>query len=329
MQSGSRQAATASEWQELEVALRAADISARPTLLARCLEFLLGRVNALRVDSANARLRRIVPMIKLHGTEYERGKFCERLSRGALTLEHTTAWLRGSLLRLSTVRPDVFAAILRGCPSAFVAAHAAAVMDLIVGDGAVVSAPPASWPETLRLDARRMRELSAEFRLLVLIAIAVVTVREQFDLGPPAAVSEAVAQELTAAPAPASPLPDAGSLEEQVAAVYDRFCSDAEATRRMRHLLRRRLATPTDPVHSLMRRRMRGVWEAAAGGRSGDGEPVPLGGLEALLPRVCEAAGRVGRMAAVNRQVHLPHYDSIIAEAAKSISQTPAPSPAP
>ena len=62
------------------------------------------------------------------------------------------------------------------------AAHAAAVMDLIVVDGAMVS-KPASWLETLRLDARRIWELSAGFRLLVLIAIAVVKARQGFDFG--------------------------------------------------------------------------------------------------------------------------------------------------
>ena len=57
--------------------------------------------------------------------------------------------------------------------------------------------------------------------------------------------------------------------------------------------------------------------------RAGDGDgdgPVPLAGSEALLQRVYQAAGRVGRMAAVNREVHKPHYDTIIAEAAKSMS---------
>ncbi len=112
-------------------------------------------------------------------------------------------------------------------------------------------------------------------------------------------------------------------------AFHDSYCADADARRQKRQLLQKCLATPEDPVHLLMRKRMRSVWEAAAGGRSGDGEPVQLGGLEALLPRVYEAAGRVGRMAAVNRQVHQTHYDSIIAEAAKSISQAPAPNPAP
>jgi hypothetical protein len=133
VQSDSRrvQAATASGWQELETALKTADDLAQPILICRCLEFLLGRVRAMRVDSANARLRRIAPMIKGHGTEYERGKFSGKLSRGVLTLEHTTAWLRGFLMRLSTQHPEVLAAIMRGSSSAFVAAHAAAVMDLV------------------------------------------------------------------------------------------------------------------------------------------------------------------------------------------------------
>ena len=326
VQSDSRKPSTASGWQELESELTGADISAQPKLLCRCLEFLLGRVNALRTDSANARLRRIAPMIRDHGTEYERGKFSDKLSRGVLTLEHTTAWLRCSLTQLSTQHPDIFAAILQGSSSAFVRAHTAAVMDLIVGDSAMVS-KQASWPETLQLDLRRMRDFAAEFIYLVWIAVAAVTAREGFGIDSRATtVSEAVAQVLLTVP---TPVPDVESLEVHVAAVYGQFHADAAATSRMHRILRSRLANPSDAVHALMRGRMRSVWEAGAGWQSKGGGPAALVGLEVLLPRAYQAAGRVGRMAAVNRQVHQLHYDTIIAEVAKSIRQAPAPNQQP
>jgi hypothetical protein len=42
--------------------------------LCRALEMLLGRVNTMLVNAANARLRLIAPVVRDHGVEYEQGK---------------------------------------------------------------------------------------------------------------------------------------------------------------------------------------------------------------------------------------------------------------
>jgi len=46
-----------------------------PLVFCKALEFLLDRVNIMRVDAANARLRLISPVIRDHGVQYERDKF--------------------------------------------------------------------------------------------------------------------------------------------------------------------------------------------------------------------------------------------------------------
>ena len=61
----------------------------QPRAFCDALEFLLERVNAIRIDAANARLRLIAPVIENHGLEYERSKFAEKLENGTLTLERT------------------------------------------------------------------------------------------------------------------------------------------------------------------------------------------------------------------------------------------------
>ena len=53
----------------------AEDTDAKPRAICKALEFLLGRVNAMRIDAANTRLRLIALVIKDHGVDYERGKF--------------------------------------------------------------------------------------------------------------------------------------------------------------------------------------------------------------------------------------------------------------
>ena len=68
--------------------------------LCKVLEFFLDRVNAMRIDAANARLRLIAPVIKDHGIDYERGKFDDKLKDGTLTLQRTTDWIKASVLNV-------------------------------------------------------------------------------------------------------------------------------------------------------------------------------------------------------------------------------------
>jgi len=132
-QSPTRDVETASKWAELQV-----EMADKPTALCRDLEFLLNRVNALRIDAANARLRLIAPVIRDHGVEYERGRFQDKLNNGTITLEVTAVWLRTSH---GTSPIDMLAnALLR-----------------------LVEDPPAVFPETLLLDAARIRTMHSEF----------------------------------------------------------------------------------------------------------------------------------------------------------------------
>ena len=68
-----------------------------PVILCKCLEFLLDRVNVMRIDAANTRLRLIAPVIRDHGVDYERGKFQDKLNDGTLTLQRTTDWIQSSI----------------------------------------------------------------------------------------------------------------------------------------------------------------------------------------------------------------------------------------
>ena len=89
VQAAGRDEETRARWGLVEQGMREASAEGRPRALCVALEFLLDRVNAMRVDAANARLRLIAPVIKDHGVDYERGKFQDKLDDGSLTLERT------------------------------------------------------------------------------------------------------------------------------------------------------------------------------------------------------------------------------------------------
>jgi hypothetical protein len=95
-QSPRRDTETAERWAALQEEMTAAPEDKRSVVLCKGLEFLLDRVNAMRIDAANTRLRTISPYIRDHGVTYEREKFQDKLNAGTLTLARTRTWLRAS-----------------------------------------------------------------------------------------------------------------------------------------------------------------------------------------------------------------------------------------
>jgi hypothetical protein len=68
-----------------------------PSVICKSLALFLDRVNVIRIDAANARLRSIANVVKDHGVDYERVKFDEKLNAGTLTLERTTNWISATI----------------------------------------------------------------------------------------------------------------------------------------------------------------------------------------------------------------------------------------
>lgn len=137
VQSPARDDETRTRWAALQVSMDDAPVDQRSVVVVGGLEFMLNRVNALRVDAANARLRLISPVIRDHGVEYERGKLKEKLDAGVLTLERTEAWLA---LDGVTSLEEVY---LR------------AMISLITSEAELCEA---ECPETLLMDVRRINE---------------------------------------------------------------------------------------------------------------------------------------------------------------------------
>ena len=89
LQATSRVVETGAKWVPVCQAMESATAEERPRAFCKALEFLLERLNAMRIDTANARLRQIAQVIQNHGLDYERSKFAEKLQSGSLTLEQT------------------------------------------------------------------------------------------------------------------------------------------------------------------------------------------------------------------------------------------------
>jgi len=144
----------------------------KPRAFCKALEFLLDRVNAMRIDAANCRLCLVAPVIKDHGVDYERGKFQDKLNDGTLTLERTQAWIRGALRWAVEDGCVLLEAAIEGNAGAFNRVHFTAVMAL-VADPTPMKAD--ACPETLLLDVNRIVNLQREFSYQVSAITVLVT----------------------------------------------------------------------------------------------------------------------------------------------------------
>ena len=141
------------------------------------LEFLLDRVNAMRIDAANARMRLIAPVIKDHGIDYERGKFQHKLDDGSLTLERTTAWINGVVREEVTAKSVELDHLLEGRAAAFVHVHSAAMLGLVTrGESVKVD----TCPETLLFDVHRLNQLRNEVHYLSACVSLLLTFTHSF-----------------------------------------------------------------------------------------------------------------------------------------------------
>ena len=128
------------------------------------LEFLLNRVNVMRIDAANARLRLISPVIIHHGVDYEHEKFKEKLDDSTFTLGRTTAWLNKAITKPND--------IISGSILAYIQVHTEAVRLLITTTSKLTCE---NCPETLLLNVDHLTVLQANFNSQAMAATLLMT----------------------------------------------------------------------------------------------------------------------------------------------------------
>lgn len=190
MRSPERNKETADKWAEVRASMQGAasqDQTARARAACAALELVLDRVHAIRVDTANDKLRAIAPVIREHGVEYEKSHFVKKLDRGAITLDGTKRWIAHTLAELVDNKDERVKVqdLALGRPEDFEAVLYAAYVNLVAdyphwggvhrgqGDEEAV-------PETMALDLLRIKALNAHFHTEVLSSVLLVTTEEFF-----------------------------------------------------------------------------------------------------------------------------------------------------
>jgi len=285
-------------WEETKKAMDNAShaVESQNTTFCKAMRFLLERVQVFRLDAANRRLRSIAPVILDHGIEYEQDKMKEKLESGALTTNRTHAWLKQSIACLLEYHSTLVQNLVQGNAAAIATAYGSALVDLIENKTIPV-------PETLMFDIHRIDIMRHQYQKLVVYSIVLVTVKHY--IGNAAAEAEMVAQFVAAE----SALDWKNSCISIGGAIVgmdrlDGYMKEVE----------KRLADPSDPVHALMRTRVRAFWEKAVDGPRTTIEE--LRGVEGLKTIASEWTAKLALLAKFNMQIHGPLYNDIMPLAA-------------
>jgi hypothetical protein len=300
VQAPKRDEETKAKWKETSDLMSEASTSEeQPRAFCKALEFLLDRVNAMRIDAANARLRLIAPVIKDHGIDYERGKFQDKLNEGTITLDNTKAWIHSTVSSFATQDAQALDRLLEGRPSDFIEVHCDAVMSLIDADFDVKPV----IPETLSMDAHRLHAIRKELEYIATATTAIAAMNS--EVKPPAEVIRRLSDIFSS--------PDA-TMTDTVEHVIDNELRIAEGLRAKVRDTVVRCIEPTNPVRKLIYSRLRKALRATVL----NGAPVP-GNLSMLLPRIQQMATKLSNLCSVNRTVHLPTYNQLIRESALAV----------
>ena len=324
-----RRAETETEWAELRKKMEATVPAEQPRMLCRGLRFVLWRANVLRTDAGNMRFLRLAPAIAQHGVEYERKKFHEKLRSGALPdqLPSTTAWLRSALSR-SAINHKLLSEVAAGVP----AAHRAVLADATATLASEPDQGEKNMPETLLLDAARLLSYRDFFERAIGCSKIILAIRTTLaGFGFLKTEIDAAAAAIADALLGQEPLRNTAGAAHQATDAVLALCAEAcercrgaaaDAVRASMHLS---LTAAPDHVDTLLRKRLVRVWKWAAAGAIMTGAPEECGlgaGLDAVAPAVARTAARLGRMAAVNQEVHGALYSQILIKQAVHLLAT-------
>ena len=178
LQASSREGETAAMWPPVDAGMRlGGDLHQRMRSFCGGLEYLLDRVNAMRIDVANAKIRELAPSIRADGARVEREKFNLRLAEGAVTMDLVRDAVRATLEENSNLVGEV----LRGNGAAFRDVHRLFLVR-IVADPVLMT--DSRCPAILHLDLRRLRNFQRDFQHAVTAASILICASHRRAGGP-------------------------------------------------------------------------------------------------------------------------------------------------
>lgn len=294
-------------WKEINTEMQEALDVNQPKVFCKALEFLLNRVNAMRVDAANTRLRLISPVIKDHGIDYERGKLQDKINDGSLTLERTQGWVRVNLRREVTLKNIILDDLLKGTAASFVHVHSSAMVSLISNQTTIKAD---MCPETLLFDVHRLAMLQREFQYIVTSVTMCITVMAKIK-------TTRKTSDLNVLPKITNLFTSKEILEinsEQTIVDINEILKESSLSQEDKQTLYKSLnqcMSPTDAVNQLMSQRIIKTIQYIM---KNNDFPNDINYAKDFMPMIYRLSTKIMSLANLNRTVHLPTYNKLIGE---------------
>lgn len=320
MQTGERNKETLEAWKLMEPTLRATAPEEQPKAFCDALQYSLDRVNAMRVDAANARLRNIAHVIQQHGIEYEQAHMQKKLKSNPSYLQLTPGWILETISSVSEKDKEMLAKISSGDGVAFEQIHGEAILRLVTAEQPVTNA---TCPEIVILDLSRLQKLHASLRFDVFACATMGMASQRLLAKGKGTSAQGFLQHLKTAlnGFDASKL----SPEKAKAAFLDSFSSELSETEKQAlspmytpEVLRQLLDAPSLVTDKAFKP-VADQWRKIVVGRCYDAPTSPL--LLNVHDRITRNAKELLRVVNINRSVHSKLYNDLIAKQAALLNE--------
>jgi hypothetical protein len=308
MQPDMRKEETADMFEQVKTLMETANADTQVVALVRGLEFLLNRVNILRVEAANARIRLIAPVVALHGISYEAGKFRDKVMvQKTIVPALTMRWISGFQMALAPIGSGVLPSAMR------LDIHARAMVSLISGKESDVVV----IPETLAHDTERIKSFKKEFTFLLKAKtlLTILGLPRLPSAAPPKTVAALVIEKTQTKERVSNATMALERMVEGEVLDMDKLVVAQD----FQGMVENEIKSETDgPVRAILRVRLQTqIRYRLLNGNEGTAQlyfPNTLGmeGISPLCRRMEEMLARFRKITTINRDVHCALYDNIM-----------------
>ena len=303
-QATKRKEETESQWKELQQNYFGPGKD-QQVALCKGLQFLSKRVNLMQIDLVNDKLRRGAQGMAEKGVEYERSKFQENLAAGRITLRRTTTWLENVINdKVDSGQIDI-QQLVDGHPLAYSRLHLAAMWSIITHP---IPIRVDECPETLLLDAHRLSNLQTAFRSQAQAAVLAMTTANAFRTPADGKAMADIVGILNV------DYFDAKKAVLEIHYVLQAKTSFSYARLESHTALLRESIKPTHAVYGIVVKRLAQFWDHVMCDNKAPDDLQMFGFISA---RIVNAAREFKRLVDLNRAIHLPTYNRLIAEGAR------------
>lgn len=297
------------KWNDILLSIHSSKQEDKSKIICQALKLFLDLINTIRIDYANKRLQLIAPVIKIHGVNYEKSKFQDKLDKGTITIERTYNWINNILQKeISSNNIDI-TSVIEDNTKTFIHIHTTAFMSLITD---FTQINKENCPETLLYDVPHISSIQTIFKEIVIISIIFITCAQVLnntkiikDVQTFEKIVELFSYDLNF------------NIDEVIIKINNLLLTDSSLNEINRNVLINNLNNhikPTNKIYQLLHQRMCTFWFKFVI----TGQPTNMlfiNSIKSLIPLIKKSICKIQKLINLNRAVHGILYKKILNDA--------------